>query len=255
MPARFPVAPKSVNSRCMVQKISIEPGNELHRRLHRALGDASRARILAVLHEVEAPLDARALAERVGLHANTVRSHLGVLAEVGLVSAKAEKRTRPGRPRIVYEPVIEMADPAEAGEYRLLAQVLASCLAGSEADPGARAEHAGRAWGRYLVRRPAPLTRLSATEAVSRVVRLLDELGFQPNLEPDEDGYKVLMKRCPFGDVAAAYEQVVCQVHLGLVKGALEEVGVSVAADWLKPHLEPHLCVAHLIDRTKARVA
>jgi predicted ArsR family transcriptional regulator len=63
------------------------------------------------------------------------------------------------------------------------------------------------------------------------------------------------MRRCPFAEVASAYEQVVCQVHLGLVRGALEEVGVSVAADWLKPHLEPHLCVAHLLDRTKARVA
>jgi len=31
----------------------------------------------------------------VGLHSNTVRSHLGVLAEVGLVSAKAEERARP----------------------------------------------------------------------------------------------------------------------------------------------------------------
>jgi predicted ArsR family transcriptional regulator len=239
----------------MVQKIPIEPGSELQRRLHRALGDASRARILAVLHEVEAPLDVRALADRVGLHPNTVRSHLGVLAEVGLVSARAEQRTRPGRPRIVYEPASELAGPAEAGEYRLLAQVLASCLAGSEPDAGARAEHAGRTWGRYLVQRPAPLTRLSATEAISRVVRLLEELGFQPKLEPDEDGYRVLMRRCPFAEVASAYEQVVCQVHLGLVRGALEEVGVSVAADWLKPHLEPHLCVAHLLDRTKARVA
>jgi predicted ArsR family transcriptional regulator len=80
----------------------MKPGDELDRRLHRALGDASRARILAVLHEAGAPLDARELAERVGLHSNTVRSHLGVLAEVGLVSAKAEERARPGRPRVVY---------------------------------------------------------------------------------------------------------------------------------------------------------
>ena len=245
---------KSVHSGRIVTKSSLEPGDNLDTRLHRALGDTSRARILAVLHEVGAPLDARELAERVGLHANTVRSHLGVLAEVGLVSAKAEERARPGRPRIVYEFVPEAAAPGELGGYRLLAEVLAGCLAGSEPDPAARSEQAGQAWGRYLVKRPAPFTSLSAQEAVSRVVRLLDELGFQPELESDEEGHKVLMKRCPFYDVATAYEQVVCQVHLGLVRGALAELGAPIAADWLKPLVEPDLCIVHLAEDVNARV-
>jgi len=239
-----------------VTKSSMEPGDELERRLHRALGDASRARILAVLHEAAgAPLAARQRAGRVGLHANTVRSHLGVLAEVGLVSAKAEERARPGRPRIVYEPMPETAAPGELGGYRLLAQILAGCLAGSEPDPAARAEQAGQAWGRYLVTSPAPLTSLSAKEAVDRVVRLLDELGFQPKLESDEEGHKVLMKHCPFSDVATAYEQVVCQVHLGLVRGALAELSVPVTADRLEPHVEPDLCVLHMAEKVHARVA
>ena len=246
---------KSVNSGRIVTKSSMEPGDNLDRRLHRALGDTSRARILAVLHEAGAPLDARELAERVGLHSNTVRSHLGVLAEVSLVSAKAEERARPGRPRIVYELVPETAAPEELGGYRLLAQILAGCLAGSEPDPAARSEQAGRAWGRYLVKRPAPFTSLSAKEAVSRVVRLLDELGFQPKLESDEEGHKVLMKRCPFYDVATAYEQVVCQVHLGLVRGALTELDAPLAADWLKPLVEPDLCIVHLAEEVNARVA
>ena len=244
-----------VNSGLMVIKSSIEPGDNLDRRLHRALGDTSRARILAVLHEAGTPLDSRELAERVGLHSNTVRSHLGVLAEVGLVSAKAEERARPGRPRIVYELVPETAAPAELGGYRLLAQILAGCLAGSEPDPAARAEQAGRAWGRYLVKSPAPFTSLPAKEAVHRVVRLLDELGFQPELESDEEGHKVLMKRCPFYDVATAYEQVVCQVHLGLVRGALAELDAPVAADWLKPLVKPDLCIVHLTEKVAARVA
>jgi predicted ArsR family transcriptional regulator len=221
-------------------------------RVHRALGDPSRTRILAALREADHPLDAHALAERVGLHPNTVRSHLGVLVEVGLVSAQAEKRTRPGRPRIVYEPTIDAQGSAEPGGYRLLAQVLASYLAGSEPDARERAEEAGKLWGRHLVERPAPLTSLSASEGVDRVVRLLDELGFRPQLEVDEDGYTVLMRRCPFDEVAGAYGQVVCQVHLGLVRGALEETGVSVGADWLEPHRESHECVVHLLASGEA---
>src|SRR3989337_955761 len=68
--------------------------------LHRALSDPSRLRILEVLEEAEAPLDARELGARVGLHFNTVRSHLRVLAEAGLVPSARERGPRPGRPRL-----------------------------------------------------------------------------------------------------------------------------------------------------------
>ena len=98
--------------------------------LHRALSDPSRVRILEVLQEAEAPLDARELGARVGLHANTVRSHLRVLAEAGLVSGKREERARPGRPRILYEVAAEPLDARAPAGYRLLAQILASSLAG-----------------------------------------------------------------------------------------------------------------------------
>ena len=43
-------------------------------------------------------------------------------------------------------------DTPGLASYRLLAQILASSLAGSESDPSARAEEAGRAWGAHLVR-------------------------------------------------------------------------------------------------------
>lgn len=243
----------AVNSAEIVKKkLEIESQSEAERRLHRALGHPSRARILAILHDFGDPLDAHQLAERIGLHANTVRSHLHMLEEVGLVSSRSEERVRPGRPRIVYEAVPSADFPTDAGGYRLLAQILASHLAETGGDPPTGAEHAGRAWGRMLARRPLPDARISAGEAVSDLVRLLDELGFQPQPEADPDGYRVVMRRCPFGDVASGYEQVVCQVHLGLVRGALEDVDVPLGADWLEPHVEPHVCVVHLVDRSEA---
>lgn len=239
----------------MVAKSASEARDELEMRVHRALSDASRVRILSVLRAAETPLDARELAERVDRHANTVRSHLHVLAEAGLVAATPEGRAGLGRPRILYEATPETVAVPESGGYRLLAQILAGSLAGSEQDPAARAEAAGRVWGRYLVERPAPLTSVSVTEAVDRVVRLLDELGFQPTLESGEGGHTVLMKRCPFHDVATEYQGVVCSVHLGLVRGALAELGVPIEADWLKPFVEPDLCVVHLAGEATARVA
>jgi len=207
-------------------------------RRHRALADPSRTRILETLSAVEEPLDAGQLAERVGLHANTVRWHLGVLADAGLVSSRGEARTRPGRPRIVFTTVEAPEGPED---YRLLAAILAGSLSES-ADGVAAAEHAGRAWGRFLVERPSPLTPLTADDAADLVVGLLDEHGF----EPERANGDVLMHRCPFRDLVDEHGDVVCSVHLGLIRGALEEIGAPVTATRLERFVEPNLCRARL---------
>ncbi len=214
--------------------------------LHRALSDPSRLRILEVLERADAPLDARELGARVGLHVNTVRSHLRVLAEAGLVSARSEERARPGRPRILYEAATEPLDaPAPAG-YRLLAQILASSLAGSKRDPSSRSEEAGRLWGAHLVRKPPPFASISKEETIDEVVRLHEQSGFRPELRRAKSGQELVLKRCPFQEVATTYQAVICSVHLGLIRGALTELGTGVEADWLEPFAEPGACVGHL---------
>lgn len=216
--------------------------------LHRALSDPSRVRILELVQQAEAPLDARELATRVGLHVNTVRSHLRVLAEAGLVSARREERTRPGRPRVLYEATTtaEALDAPALASYRLLAQILASSLAGSERDPSARAEEAGRAWGAHLVGRPAPFTSISKEETIDEVVRLHEQFGFRPELRQAKSGQELVLQRCPFQEVATSYQAVICPLHLGLIRGALAELRTGIEADWLKPFAEPGACVGHL---------
>ena len=214
--------------------------------LHRALSDPSRVRILELVQQDEAPLDARELATRVGLHVNTVRSHLRVLAEAGLVSARREERTRPGRPRVLYEATAEPLDAPALASYRLLAQILASSLAGSERDPSARAEEAGRVWGRHLIRKPPPFTSTSREETIDEVVRLHEQYGFKPELRRAKSAHEIVLKRCPFQEVATTYQSVICPLHLGLIRGALTELGTGVEADWLKPFAEPSACVGHL---------
>ncbi|MET1009607.1 MAG: helix-turn-helix domain-containing protein [Gaiellaceae bacterium] len=206
---------------------------------HRALADPSRARILRTLAEAGGPLDAHELAARVGLHPNTVRWHLGVLADAGFVSSSTEPRTRPGRPRVVFTATDEEAEGRE--DYRLLAAILAGSLSGTETG-AAVAEQAGEAWGRFLVERPQPFARLSAGDAADQVVRLLDEHGF----EPERENGDVIMRRCPFRDLAEQHGDIVCSVHLGLIRGALAEIGAPVTATRLEPFVEPGLCRARL---------
>jgi len=214
--------------------------------LHRALSEPSRVRILEALQEAQAPLDARELGTRLGLHFNTVRSHLRLLAEAGLVSAKREQPTGPGRPRLLYEATAERLDEHALASYRLLAQILASHLAGSERDPSAHAEEAGRVWGAHLVRKPPPFTSISNEETIDEVVRLHEQYGFRPQLRRATSGQEIVLKHCPFQEVATSYQAVICPVHLGLIRGAFAELGTGVEADSLEPFAEPGACVGHL---------
>jgi predicted ArsR family transcriptional regulator len=213
--------------------------------LHRALGDPSRARILEAVRGSELGLDVNELADKVGLHANTVRSHLRVLANAELVEARAEERHTRGRPRLVYVASSNPDAEPPAG-YRLLAEILASELARSGEGSAERAGEAGKAWGRYLVNRRPPFEPSTPEADIDAVVRLLEEFGFDPSVEPEDEGHTVLMQHCPFGEVADHYRRIVCSVHLGLMQGALEELGGGVTADSLEPFVRPGVCTARL---------
>jgi len=214
--------------------------------VHRALADERRRRIVAELRTARSGLDVQELARRLELHQNTIRFHLGVLLDAGLVDSQAAERTAPGRPRILYRLRPEAA-AAGHDEYRLLATVLAGTVA--QRDQGAsEAERAGRAWGSYLVRRPLPLVSVSDEQATSEVVELLDEQGFAP----EQGEAEIRMRRCPFHELAEMHPDVVCAVHRGLISGALAELGSRLEVEALDVFVEPDLCIARLSSRSPA---
>ena len=54
------------------------------------------------------------------------------------------------------------------------------------------------------------------------------------------------MCRCPFKDLAESHGGVICALHLGLLRGALEELRAPVQVDALRPFAEPGVCVVEL---------
>lgn len=210
--------------------------------VHRALAEPSRVRLLQVLEAAGAPLPCEELAARAGLHPNTVRAHLELLVEAGLASTALEVRTRPGRPRRLFAagPRAERREH----EHEELAGALAAAL-----DPlpdGSRlAEEAGRSWGGLLV---DPVPAPSAEAAVERIVGLLAEHGFAPEVR----GAEISMCNCPFRDLAARYERVVCALHKGVLNGALDRVGAPVRVAELHPWARPGRCLALLAERAGA---
>ena len=218
--------------------------------IRRALADDHRVRIVDELRAAAGGLDVRTLSRRLGLHENTVRWHLGVLDDAGLVDFAPAPNGKPGRPRMVYRLRPGATATAGADEHRLLATILTGTLAGLP-DGEQRAEEAGREWGRYLVRRPSPLERVDDGEAVAEVARLLDEEGFAAQPQ----GTEIHMHRCPFHDLAEAHPEVVCPVHKGLISGALEALGSQLEVEGLDVFVRPDLCVARLAPRAEVEAA
>ncbi|WP_166792566.1 helix-turn-helix transcriptional regulator [Cryobacterium algoricola] len=237
------------------------PAPDLDARTHRALSGVSRVAVLEVLRTHRMPLDIPALAAAVGLHPNTVRSHLDRLLEVGLVTEAVEARTRPGRPRLLYASIPPESDPAgpgaapttesaaSEGSYRLLAGLLADSLAAGAPDARAgseRAGDAGRRWSEEFVpsdeRAPGPI---DPAGAIDRVVEILDVVGFAPAVS--EDRTAIELHRCPFLDVAKENSAIVCSVHRGLMQGALDRMHAPAIGIRLEPFVRPGVCVAHVV--------
>ncbi|HEU5362654.1 MAG TPA: helix-turn-helix domain-containing protein [Gaiellaceae bacterium] len=213
-------------------------------RRHRALADPSRARILAQLTD-DGPLDARALASHVDLHVNTVRVHLNALADAGLVVSETQPPSGRGRPRVTYRATAAAADEG-ARRYRLLAEILTALVARSGPEAAAQLEEIGEAWGRYLTDAPPRFSSADEERAVESLLALLAELGFQPRLERGARGRRILMRPCPFLELAREHQDVICPIHLGLMRGALAELGARTRATKLEPFVRPDLCVARL---------
>ncbi|MGH3512579.1 MAG: helix-turn-helix transcriptional regulator [Pseudonocardiaceae bacterium] len=223
--------------------------NELvgRHRTHGALAVASRVRMLDALRASERPLDARELAAVCGLHVSTVRFHLDVLSEAGLVRSHSEPPRTRGRPRLLYAPAcVGDTGGSKPTGYQSLAMILAAHWAEAPAERARRAERAGWAVAREQGFTPRLSPSLAAEESVAQVSGLFAELGFEPEIAREGPDLQIRLRACPFRAVAQKHPEVVCSMHLGLLRGALAEVGAPAMTSSLRPFVEPHLCVAHI---------
>ena len=214
---------------------------------HRLLAGLTRSRLLEALRASDVPLGTRDLAATLGLHPNSVREQLAALIAAGLVVRETTQPNGRGRPALRYSavPVGDDHDP-----YRDLAQVLAEQLARLP-DAAANALAAGEACGRAVVGAPADDEATDAPDARRRLVALLEDAGFAPERAGDEDpAAPIRLRNCPFEPLARDNRAVVCGVHLGLMRGALDQLGAPLDAIELEPFVAPDLCVAHLEENT-----
>lgn len=205
------------------------------------MADPVRRRLLRVLEDSPDPRDIASLATAVDLHPNTVRGHLDVLERAGLVVRRNEIRHSPGRPRLLYSPPGN-AGEATPGGYRLLAEMLATSLRVASDDPAALAHEAGRRWGRQLTVGAVAAGDVDAAP-LAQLTQVLDDFGFGPLPSQHGPGRTVIeLSDCPFRDLARRHADIICTLHLGMMRGVAESLGDTLEIESLKPFVEPSLC-------------
>jgi predicted ArsR family transcriptional regulator len=192
----------------------------------KALGDETRFSMYRELASSTHPLSATELADRLGIHANTVRLHLERMREAGLVDVEAVHRGTVGRPQHVY--ALAAGAPGlgfDPPSYTLLAGLLAALAEriGADAD---EASAIGHQWGVEAGRRSRSR---SCTKAL---LNELERLGFDPVADGDGDEMSVAFLHCPFRELAEAYPELVCNLHRGICEGVVSEVGGGSVDDF-----------------------
>lgn len=134
------------------------------------------------------------LASDLRIHPSTARFHLDRLVEQGRAEMTRQHRATRGRPHTVFTLISDEGPRA----YRLLAQMFVEEVASSN-DPTATAMRIGQRWGRHRH---------------GDLIAVLDDMGFSP--AADEDG--IVLRHCPFLDLARDHPQVVCSLHCGVVE-------------------------------------
>lgn len=233
----------------------------------------AQRRVLSAVTRSAEPVSITEIASEAEVHPNTVRLHLQQLIADGHITQQRRAPSGRGRPGFRYqaarpenpeptgqqgrsasEPATPALDPGVA-EYLALADAFAEHLSQSSPMPSNEARVVGRLWGRTLVGRSSgepggqsPASGGPADSPRDEAIDLLDRLGFSPHAgdrgETADDGL-VLLRTCPLLAEAERYPEVICQVHRGLVEGALKGLGgVSEGVD-LVPFAAPGAC--HLV--------
>lgn len=200
-----------------------------------ALDEPTRRRLYTHVVRQHAPVSRDEVAAALRIPRATVAFHLDKLVAEGLLAVTFERRTDragpgAGRPAKLYrrsERQVTVSLPER--RYELAGRLMAAAL-----ESGGSLASRARALGAEL-----------ASEDDIRV--LLERHGFEPDVEDGvEDGVQdgdVVLRNCPFHELARAHPELVCGMTLGLVEGMLAGRDDYTA----RPARRPGQCCVRLV--------
>ena len=177
---------------------------------------ARRAAYLAV-RTAGRPLTRAEVADVVGISVRLAAFHLEKLLAEGFLEATYERDERSvgvGHPAKRYRPTaLELEVSIPPRRYDLAAEILADALEADAPDsPLASLADAAAEYGRQVGRRVR-----ARKGGGSRLLAALNVIGYEPATSGDD----VVLRNCPFRQVAQARPEIICQMNLAFVAGVL----------------------------------
>ncbi len=178
----------------------------------------SREEIIHLLRS-RGGVNADELARTLGVSKQCVRKHLDVLERDGYVEHNRERQLR-GRPAHVYKLTAKATTELFPKRYDILARAVLQQISDVWGERGLNTIFCGCA--NEMVSRLKPrLEGLSFDARVCRLAELLDEEGYDAEVERLKDGSYILSEwNCPLSDVARDYRQL-CERELQVYRELL----------------------------------
>lgn len=189
-----------------------------------------RQKVLDILRDAAAPVDAQCVADTLRIHITTARFHLSTLEEQGAIRRSGAKGGRAGRPRLTYEvaPRLDYAD---------VVALFAAHLGGTAAE---REERAVRI-GADLAHRVRLVRHRDEESVADLVVATLDDLGFQTRSVLTSFGETVVqICTCPLAPVALTAPEVVRGIQQGLIQEVIDHNRERVGSYRVAVSPDPH---------------
>lgn len=193
-------------------------------------------------------------AAAVGLERNTAAHHLDRLAAEGLLEVEYRRlsgRQGPGagRPSKLYRRSARQFDVSlPPRDYELVSRLLAAATDRARRDridvDDALDEVCSRE-GRTIAERARQGLRRTASRRTKRAALFdtLTGMGYEP---APVEGARVVLRNCPFHDLARRYTDLVCSMNLCLLRTAADELDAAITA-----RLEPQegLCCVQFTEQ------
>ncbi len=180
------------------------------------LDDPARWAAYVAVRTAGRPLARAEVADEVGISVKLAAFHLEKLLAEGFLEATYERdegSAGVGHPAKRYRPTgLELEVSIPPRRYDLAAEILAEALEADSSDlPRESLDDVAAEYGRQVGRR----TR--ARNGGTRLLTALRVIGYEPAASGDD----VVLRNCPFRQVAQARPEIICQMNLAFVAGVL----------------------------------
>ena len=197
-----------------------------------ALHHPTRSKLYGFIRRERRPVTREEAAAAIGISHKLAAFHLDQLLDVGLLHAAdliTPGRRGPGRaPKAYTLAPGEWQVSMPERRYKLLAEVLIRALLTSKpTDSGWQAAlQAATETGRQLgehVRTDQRLGRLGPERALTTAAETLEGYGY----EPHRDAGSIVLRNCPFAQLATSAPDLICTLNHHLIAGLLSGLGVA----------------------------